>query len=62
MNWILINETLPEQGKDVLLFDGVQIYFGYFSEIYNKFIVGNDQVEISDLSHWMPLPEFPAKG
>ena len=52
---------LPEQGKDVLLFDGGQIYFGYYSEISGKFIVGNDKVDVSDFSHWMQLPPFPKK-
>ncbi|WP_207532649.1 DUF551 domain-containing protein [Desertivirga arenae] len=61
MNWILIKDSMPEQGEDVLLFDGGQIYFGYFSEIANKFIVGGDKVEISDFTHWMKLPAFPKK-
>ena len=59
MNWILLNEGLPEQGVDVLLYDGGQIYFGYYSEIYNKFIVGGDKVETSDFTHWMSLPNAP---
>lgn len=50
---------LPEQGKDVLLFDGGQIFFGYYSEISGKFIVGNDRVDVKDFTHWMPLPDFP---
>ena len=61
MEWILIKTKLPEQGKDVLLFDGGQIYFGYYSEISGKFILGNDKVEVHDFTHWMPLPSFPGK-
>ncbi|MEJ6981828.1 DUF551 domain-containing protein [Pedobacter sp. P351] len=61
MEWILIKTKLPEQGKDVLLFDGGQIYFGYYSEISGKFILGNDKVEVNDFTHWMPLPSFPGK-
>lgn len=61
MEWILIKDSLPEQGIDVLLFDGGQIYFGYFSEISEKFIVGDDKVEINDFTHWMKLPPFPKK-
>ena len=61
MEWILIKNELPEQGKDVLLFDGGQIFFGYYSEISEKFIVAGDKVDINDLTHWMDLPEFPKK-
>lgn len=61
MEWVLIKEILPEQGEDVLLFDGGQIYFGYYSEISEKFIVGDDKVNISDFTHWMKLPAFPGK-
>ena len=59
MEWTLIKDTLPEQGEDVLLFDGGQIYFGYYSELANKFIVADDKVEINDFTHWMKLPPFP---
>ena len=59
MEWILLKNKLPEQGIDVLLYDGGQIYFGYYSEIYNQFIVGDDKVRIDDFTHWMALPEPP---
>lgn len=59
MEWILIKDRLPEQGRDVLLFDGGQIYFGYYSEISNHFLVAGDSVSIADFTHWMELPEFP---
>ena len=61
MEWILMKDRLPEQGRDVLLFDGGQIYFGYYSEISRKFILGNDKVEVHDFTHWMQLPAFPKK-
>ena len=57
-----MSNELPEQGIDVLLFDGGQIYFGYYSEISENFIVGEDQVEVHDFTHWMPLPAFPKKN
>ena len=56
-----MQDRLPEQGIDVLLFDGGQIYFGYYSEISRNFIVGNDKVEVKDFTHWMQLPVFPKK-
>jgi hypothetical protein len=59
MKWNLITDGLPEQGKDCLLYDGGQIYFGYYSEIYDRFIVADDKVNISDFTHWMELPEPP---
>jgi hypothetical protein len=61
MVWILVKDKLPEQAVDVLLFDGGQIYFGYYSEIYDKFVVAEDQVAIEDFTHWMTLPDFPKK-
>lgn len=62
MNWNLISEGLPENAIDVLLFDGGQIYFGYYSEKYDKFVVAEDKVELTDFTHWMELPPFPGKG
>lgn len=61
MVWILVKDKLPEQAVDVLLFDGGQIYFGYYSEIYDKFVVAEDQVATEDFTHWMTLPDFPKK-
>jgi hypothetical protein len=59
MIWKLVKTELPEQAKDVLLFDGGQIYFGFYSEIYDKFVVADDKVDLQDFTHWMALPEFP---
>ena len=56
MIWKLVKDELPEQAKDVLLFDGGQIYFGFYSEIYNKFVVADDKVDLEDFTHWMTLP------
>lgn len=61
MEWILLRDKLPEQGKDVLLFDGGQIYFGYYSEISDNFHVAGDTVSIQDFTHWMDLPAFPGQ-
>lgn len=59
MTWIPLKTALPEQGKDVLLYDGGQIYFGYYSEIYDNFIVADDKVKVEDFTHWMELPQPP---
>ncbi len=53
MIWKLVKTELPEQAKDVLLFDG--------GEIYDKFVVADDKVDLEDFTHWMALPEFPKK-
>jgi hypothetical protein len=44
---------------DVLLLDGGQVYYAYYSEIYDKFVVADDKVSIADFILWMALPTFP---
>ena len=55
------NLNLGVSGFYGINYDGGQIYFGFYSEIYNKFVVADDQVELEDFTHWMNLPEFPSK-
>jgi hypothetical protein len=62
--WISVQERLPEEGEDVLIYTGFAgvdhawrdgpDFVLYRSDSYNEALVFNEQV-----THWMPLPEPP---
>jgi hypothetical protein len=66
MTWISVEDRLPDEGKDVLVWDGnlnldkIPIY-----EIaaYRRFANGNLFISglysLQGITHWMPLPEPP---
>jgi hypothetical protein len=67
MEWISVNERLPDFFQDVLLYDKSKnsIVLGYYSKTYDdkvdricsSFVV--DGVITKDISHWMSLPKNP---
>ena len=69
--WISINDRLPKEGEHVLgyihcskSYASVSLYVdngNYFNPTETWWIVLDDidQIEIDDVSHWMPLPTPP---
>jgi hypothetical protein len=57
--WISVKDRLPDEGRDVLTYDG--------DNMLVEFIVNRGSYSIwscnseDDITHWMPLPE-PPKG
>lgn len=58
MSWISVKDRLPEKNQEVLVYresDGIIIS-------YLSWMLDNDPIwsdEVSDYTHWMPLPEVP---
>lgn len=51
MEWISVNEKLPEMpAKEILVFD---------FDLKKAQIVWSDDIDIKYHSHWMPLPDKP---
>jgi hypothetical protein len=60
INWISIEEELPHDMQDVLLFDRKgEEYIGYYYASNGRFIRYIDGLNIEDVTHWMPLPSAP---
>lgn len=70
MEWISVNDRLPEQDVDVILFDGSQVFCGNLtigSDGYKHW--GNQGCDgicygwyqKAEITHWMPLPSSPEK-
>lgn len=69
MQWISVNDQLPEEGKNVLVFSGmidvnnIPIYEIATYRIFNNgscFVTG--PYSLSDITHWMPLPQPPKES
>ena len=62
--WISVNERLPEKRNkqysfEVLITNGKDVFLAYYDYYYKLW--WNGICEIEDVSHWMPLPEFPER-
>lgn len=65
--WISVEERLPEDGGEALIYgDKVGIYTAYYDLDYGFYGFGDPDecscIDNSDVTHWMPLPEPPKKG
>ena len=59
MEWINIEDSKPEDGKSVLLFDVFRnIKFGFYEKNNDLFRSLLDDSKVN-ATHWMPLPEPP---
>ena len=64
MNWISVEDRLPESLEDVLFTEGEGVYKGYrlvssISEVDWDYWYSVTETRIEDVTHWMPLPELP---
>lgn len=66
MEWISVEDSLPENMEDVLFTDGKDIYHGYIMYEYEigetndpaRWYTSSD-CNVDMVSHWMPLPKLP---
>lgn len=57
VRWISVKERLPEHGKDVLVSKGTEVYKAFWWNGENAFLASdNDNLDLSEATHWMPLP------
>jgi len=54
MDWINVNDKLPEYGGTFIVSDGSCVLMNLFFPDMNRF-------GISSITHWMPLPEPPQR-
>jgi len=54
MEWISVDDALPEQYDHVLVGDGKTVTTSYFQD--GEFVATEVDIVIT---HWMPLPDFP---
>ena len=67
MEWISVEERLPEEGQEVIYYFGhTGIYVGSFYRKYVKELdypfncfSGSGGFLCDDVTHWMPLPPCP---
>jgi hypothetical protein len=60
--WISIKDRLPEFNKNVLFYGKDKVLrIGALYRHSHKFISDGDKFYVSDVPHWMPLPELPTK-
>jgi len=58
MEWISVEDRLPETKKKILfIIDGTNMVTGFYSYTFNEFRVGFRGYK--NVTHWMPLPDPP---
>lgn len=68
MEWISVEDKLPESFKHVLLTDGIKISEGYldeaygiFDDIHRNWNADSPYLSLGNITYWMPLPKIPTK-
>ena len=59
--WIKCSERMPEKLDDVLVSDGdnVEVMWRDCDGFWDCWAPRNSNIDIDDVTHWMPLPEPP---
>ena len=69
MTWISVSDRLPEKDKNVILFDGNEIFCGTYNGKFKENHSWGNQCcdgicygwyEKNEVTHWMPLPQPPS--
>ena len=59
--WISVNERLPEDSKQKIVFHSRGVSFAYYSRTGWFSSIGKSHY-LQTVTHWMPLPNPPEKG
>ena len=59
--WIPVEERLPDENDVVLITDSLDVGTGYLIHGYG-WISPFDDIDMSHVSHWMPLPQPPKEN
>jgi hypothetical protein len=59
MEWISVNDRLPEKNGDYLGFSRGACYVVVWDNHWGQFYESDGPLNHSDITHWMPLPEAP---
>ena len=62
-HWTSTKKKLPEDGKEVLFCNGVDIMVGWYNadEKYWELTDANMIAYAENVTHWMPLPRLPGE-
>ncbi len=55
MNWINVNDALPEHERDVLAWSNKTFYVANFSQITRRFYCSFDNDRIDNVTHWCEI-------
>lgn len=60
--WIKCSERMPNDFEDVLVSDGgnVEVMWRDCDGFWDCWAPRNSNIDIDDVTHWMPLPEPPS--
>lgn len=60
--WIECSERMPDDFEDVLVSDGgnVEVMWRDCDGFWDCWAPRNSNIDIDDVTHWMPLPEPPS--
>ena len=65
MEWISVKDRLPKPQQGILFCTKTAVYIGIFWG-ENKYVNGNmagcydEDVRLTEITHWMPLPKPPS--
>lgn len=65
--WISVKDRLPDESEIILAVNNTLPYdqciaqYGFFTggKFYYDYSINNEDIEIENITHWMPLPEPP---
>lgn len=57
MGWISVDDNLPKDYVSVLACTSSRIFIGHH---FDKYWMDGELDMVWDVTHWRPLPEFPA--